>query len=74
MKQSRCAFAELFAVCNLIPVGHVEVAMSSHIVYESVHCGYGWLTDQSEGCLIQVHALKEAGVIQSIKKGRDHHG
>ena len=53
MKQSRCAFAECFAVCNLIPIGHVEVAMPSNIVYESVHCGYCWLTDQSQGCLIQ---------------------
>jgi len=42
--------------------------MPSNIVYESVHCGYCWLTDQSEGCLIQVHTLMEAGVIQSIKK------
>ena len=48
--------------------------MPSNIVYESVHCGYCWLTDQSEGRLIQVHTLKEAGIIQSIKKRRDHHG
>jgi hypothetical protein len=27
--------------------------MPSHIVYESVHRGYCWLTDQSQGCLIQ---------------------
>jgi hypothetical protein len=74
MKQSRCALAERFAVCQLIPIGQVEVAMPGHIVYECVHRGYCWLTDQSEGCLIQVHTLKEAGIIQSIKKRRDHHG
>ena len=73
MKQSRCAFAERFAVCHLIPIGHVEVAMPSNIVYESVHCGYGWLTNQSQGCLIQVSTLTEAGIMQSIKKREDHY-
>src|SRR5215467_14122539 len=73
MKQSRCTFAERFTVCHLIPIGHVEVAMPGHIFYKSVHCSCCGLTDQSDGCLIQVHTLKEAGVIQSIKKRRDHH-
>jgi hypothetical protein len=54
MKQSRGTFAVRFAVGHLIPIGHVEVAMPSNIIYESVHCGYCWLTDQSEGFLIQV--------------------
>ena len=58
---------------HLIPIGHVEVAMPSNIVYESVHCGYCWLTDQSQGCLIQVHTLTEAGIIQSIKRRGDHY-
>jgi hypothetical protein len=43
--------------------------MPSDIVYESVHCGYCWLSDQSQGCLIQVHTSTEAGIIQSIKRG-----
>ena len=73
MKQSRCAFAERFAVCHLIAIGHVKVAMPRDIVYESVHCGYCWLTDQSQGCLIQVHTLTEAGIIRSIKRRRDHY-
>jgi hypothetical protein len=47
MKQSGCAFAERFTVSHLITVGHVEVAMPGNLVYESVHCGYRWLTDQS---------------------------
>ena len=46
--------------------------MPSNIVYEGVHCGYCWLTDQSDGCLIQVHTLTEAGIIQSIKGRGDH--
>jgi hypothetical protein len=54
MKQPRCAFAERFAVRHLITIGHVEVAMPGYIVDESVHCGYCWLTDQPERCLIQV--------------------
>ena len=73
MKQSRCAFAERFAVCHLIPIGHVEVAMPSDIVDEGVHCGDCWLANQSEGCLIQVHTLTEGGVIQSIKRRGDHY-
>src|SRR5215469_10567986 len=72
-KQSRCAFAKRFAVCHLIAVGHVEVAMPSNIVDESVHCGYGGLTDQSQRCLIQVNTLTEAGIIQSIKRRGSHH-
>jgi hypothetical protein len=43
--------------------------MPSNIVYESMHCGYGRLTDQPQGCLIQVRTLTEAGIIQSIKGG-----
>jgi hypothetical protein len=73
MKQSRCAFAEGFAVCHLIPIGHVEVAMPGNTVYESVHCGCCWLTDQSDGCLIQVHTVTEAGIIQSIKRSGGHY-
>src|SRR2546429_2307025 len=66
MKQSRCAFAERFAVCHLIPIGHVEVAMPSNIVYESVHCGYCWLTDQGSAAVgdskkrVELVALKAA--------------
>ena len=55
------------------PIGHVEVAMPSNIVYEAVHCGYCWLADQSNGCLIQVHTLTEAGIIQSIKRRGGHY-
>ena len=47
--------------------------MPSNIVYESMHCGYGRLTDQSQGCLIQVRTLTEAGIIQSIKRRGDHY-
>src|SRR5678815_737768 len=72
MKQSRCPFPKSFAVCHLLAIGHVEVAMPSNIVYEGVHCGYCWLTDQSDGCLIQVHTLTEAGIIQSIKRRGGH--
>ena len=46
--------------------------MPGNIVYESVHCVHGWLTDQSEGCLIQIHILAEARIIQSIKGRGDH--
>jgi len=46
--------------------------MPGNIVYESVHCGHCWLTDQSEGCLIQIHTLTEARIIQSIKGRGDH--
>jgi hypothetical protein len=73
MKQSRCAFAERFAIRHLIAVGHVEVAMPSNIVYERMHCGYSRLTDQSQGGLIQVSTLTEAGIIQSIKRRGDHY-
>lgn len=48
--------------------------MPSNVVYESMHCGYGRLTDQSQGCLIQVRTLTEAGIIQSIKRRGDHYG
>jgi hypothetical protein len=72
MKQSGCSFAERFTVSHLITIGHVEVAMPGNIVYESVHCVHGWLTDQSEGCLIQIHTLTEARIIQSIKGRGDH--
>jgi hypothetical protein len=74
MKQSRGALAERFAVGHLIPIGHVEISVPSHIVYESVHRGCCWFADQSQGCLVQVDTLKEAGIVQSIKKRRDHHG
>src|SRR6476660_3662141 len=72
MKQSGCAFAERFTVSHLIAIGHVEVAVPGNIVYESVHCGHCWLTDQSEGCLIQIHTLTEARIIQSTKGRGDH--
>jgi len=72
MKQSGCAFAERFTVSNFIAIGHEDVAMPGHIVYESVHCGHCWLTDQSQGCLIQVHTLTEGWIIQSIKGRGDH--
>jgi len=47
--------------------------MPSNIVYESVHCGYCWLTDQAQGCLIQVHTLTETGIIQSIERRGGHY-
>src|SRR5690348_16817445 len=72
MKQSGCAFAERFTVSHLITIGHVEVAMPGNIVYESVHCGHCRLTDQSQRCLIQVHTLTEARIIQPIKGRGDH--
>ena len=46
--------------------------MPGNIVYESVHCGHCWLTDQSERCLIQVDTLTEARIIQAIEERRDH--
>ena len=72
MEQSGCAFPERFTVSHLITIGHVEVAMPGNIVYESVHCGHCRLTDQSYRCLIQVHTLTEARIIQSIE-GRGEH-
>jgi len=49
-------------------IGHVEVAMRSNMVYENVHCIYCWLTDQSQGRLIQVHTLTEAGIIDQKER------
>ena len=45
--------------------------MPGNIVYESVHCGHCWLTDQPYGRLIQIHTLTEARIIQSIEERRN---
>ena len=72
MKQPGGALAERFAVSHLITVGHVQVAMPGNIVYESVHCGYCRLADQSKRCLVQVHTLTEARIVRSSSERRDH--
>jgi hypothetical protein len=47
MKQSGGALAERFIASHLITIGHEEITVSGNIVYEGVHCGHCWLTDQS---------------------------
>ena len=54
-------------VVDLIAVRHIEIAMPRNVLKEAVHRSDCWLANQSQRCLIQIHAVAEAWIVRTIR-------